>query len=229
MAAMLERFRRLVLIALASGVLAGSAVMLVQHEFVVPMIRVAELGEAAATAASTGHDPALAEVAPSLAMTWTANVLNGIGFGLLLIVTMTIRGGGLGWRQALGWAAAGFACFALAPALGLPPALPGAPEAPLGDRQLWWIATCGLSAIGLLALIDADRVLMKAAGVVLIVLPHAIGAPATGPADTSFVLAALGSLAVFWAVLAGATVALAARLPVEKRPLGRDQAATSSI
>ena len=45
-----------------------------------------------------------------------------------------------------------FAAFGLAPALGLPPELPGAFAASLRERQLWWLLAASGAAAGLLLL-----------------------------------------------------------------------------
>ena len=97
-----------------------------------------------------------------------------------------------------------FAAFSLAPALSLPPQLPGIEGAPLLARELWWIGCVGSTAVGLGACVFARTYLFKLLGVALIVLPHVVGVPqepvqgvlGEGPAR----LFALGSLATAFAM-----------------------------
>ena len=90
---------------------------------------------------------------------------------------------------ALGWAAGGFAATGLATGLGLSPELPGSAAADLFARQIWWIGTAAATGAGLYALIKLRTPLAIAAGVLLLVLPHLIGAPhpheyvSTAPAE----------------------------------------------
>jgi predicted cobalt transporter CbtA len=68
--------------------------------------------------------------------------------------------------------------FSLAPALGLPPALPGSPEAPLFARQAWWLATILATAGGLWLIVLAPVGGWRWLGVPLLALPHLFGVPA---------------------------------------------------
>jgi len=114
-------------------------------------------------------------------------------------------------RRGLIWGAAGFAVFALAPAIGLPPELPGMEAASLAARQQWWLLTAAATAAGLGLLIFARPAALRVIGAVLIVLPHLIGAPAaphgsTGvPAELAaeFATASLAVAAAFWLLLGG--------------------------
>ena len=139
-----------------------------------------------------------------------------IGFGLLLGAGFALSGGAVGWRRGLLWGAAGFAIFALAPALGLPPELPGAEAAPLAARQGWWLATVLATGGGLALLVFDRRLALKGLAIVLIVLPHLLGAPqpeqhgGLAPAELAraFVAASLFTSALLWLVL-GAVSGLA--------------------
>jgi len=92
----------------------------------------------------------------------------------------------------------------------LPPELPGMAAADLVDRQVWWVATALASAAGLACLAFARPVWAKALGLVVLVIPHVVGAPR--PADVGavpaelaaeFVVASLLAAAMFWLVLGG--------------------------
>lgn len=135
-------------------------------------------------------------------------MLTGVGFGLLLTGGFAISGAWVDWKRGALWGAAGFAAFALAPAFGLLPSPPGAAEAELVPRQLWWVltATCTAGALWLIAFRRTTPFI--AIAIVLLVLPHLIGAPkalteSNLPAALQwrFAAASLGTAAVFWAVL----------------------------
>ncbi|MCU0802684.1 MAG: CbtA family protein [Rhodobacteraceae bacterium] len=128
------------------------------------------------------------------------------GFGLARVFGHVI-----GLREGVLWGIAGFAAFQLAPAMGLTPALPGTMAADLADRQVWWWATVAATAGGL-GLIAYGRGLGAAAlGVVMLALPHVIGAPlpegyaGVAPPEVAAAFSArvLGVALVVWAVLGG--------------------------
>jgi cobalt transporter subunit CbtA len=157
------------------------------------------------------------------AYTAAANILNAIGFALLLAGFFAVRSGATGasvsWHEGLLWGLAGFAVFTLAPGLGLPPELPGVPAAPLLSRQIWWLAAV-LATAGGLALIAFRRSVPAAiAGVILLTLPHLIGAPELANIETNvpsslthqFVTAVTMTSLVFWTLLGGLTSAVFAR------------------
>src|SRR5690606_6042804 len=112
-------------------------------------------------------------------------------------------------RSGLMWGLGGFAAVALAPALGLPPELPGSAAADLVDRQVWWIGTALATGLGLWLIASRPQALLKAAGVVLLLAPHVIGAPqphayaSQAPAELAghFAATSLVCAAVFWALL----------------------------
>ena len=151
------------------------------------------------------------------AFTAGANVLTAIGFALILASLFAIQGGEaderISWHQGLVWGLAGFAVFTLAPGLGLPPELPGVPVAPLLSRQIWWVMAA-LSTAGGLSLIFLRQTMPAAiAGLILIILPHLVGAPELQTVETSvpsslshqFVVAVTLTSLVFWSMLGGLT------------------------
>jgi len=145
-----------------------------------------------------------------------AEVITGVGYALLLTAAIIFFGKGADWRRGLLWGLAGFACFTLAPSLGLPPELPGTVAAPLGERQLWWIGTAIATGAGLYAAAKLRNVAGYAIAVVLIALPHVIGAPhpetpgglAPEELEHKFIIAAIATGLVFWLVLGVLTGAL---------------------
>jgi cobalt transporter subunit CbtA len=138
-----------------------------------------------------------------------ADIVTGVGLAFLLTAAIVFLGKGADWRRGLLWGLAGFASFSLAPALGLPPELPGTEAAPLLDRQLWWIGTVVATAGGLFAAARLRNVYGYAIAVVLIALPHLIGAPrpeapgglAPAELEYKFILVAIATSLVFWLVL----------------------------
>ena len=142
--------------------------------------------------------------------TLTANLVTGTGFALLLFGLSTVLGKAITAKTALAWGACGWLAMHFLPAIGLPPELPGFPAAELHARQIWWVATVGLSAAGLAVLALKDGIGFKLAGLALIVLPHVFGAPQ--PADINsavpalyaaeYAVAALTASLISWLVLA---------------------------
>ena len=138
-----------------------------------------------------------------------ADVVTGVGFAFLLTAAIVFFGKGADWRRGLVWGLAGFACFSLAPAFGLPPELPGTEAAPLLDRQVWWIGTAIATGAGLFAAARMRSVLGFVIAAVLIALPHVVGAPqpatpgglAPEELEHKFVVIAIASSLVFWLVL----------------------------
>jgi cobalt transporter subunit CbtA len=143
--------------------------------------------------------------------TFLFNLLIGVGFGLLLAAVLVVRGRPAGIGRGVLWGAAGFVAFVLAPAAGLPPELPGSVRAPLEARQVWWLITVAATAGGMALLVFQGRRILHGAGVMLILLPHLVGAPqAEGYGDSlpaalaaAFVGSSIGVMALFWVVLGG--------------------------
>jgi cobalt transporter subunit CbtA len=213
----MSHFRDLILAALVAGATAGFVLFAVQHLTIVPLIEQAELYEDAAPA-HAGHDPAHEEAdqgwqpAAGLqrtGLTAIATMLSGIGFAAVLLSAIMLSGARIDpWRGLL-WGLAGFACFVLAPALGLPPKPPGAAVGDLAARQAWWLSTVVATAVGLWLLIRPGtdwrtRIL----GAVVLLTPHLIGAPPPDGEDVTppalvrdFALLSVATNLLFWLVL----------------------------
>lgn len=203
-------FRRLLLLALIAGSIASLAFTLLQQWLLVPAILRAEALEAGRQA-TPDHE------AVRMLSTAVFNWLAALGYGSLLLVAMILRRHD-GWLLGLGWGAAGWAAFALAPALGLPPQLPGGAEAALALRQLWWIHTVAATAAGLSLLIFGLSKVWKVIGALLLVVPHLAATPGPGwhtlpQAAFIFAIGALAVTCVFWLTLGTACGALLARQP----------------
>jgi cobalt transporter subunit CbtA len=151
--------------------------------------------------------------------TFIATTLTATGFALLLAGAFAVSGRAVDAREGLLWGLAGFTAFALAPAFGLPPELPGSVAAELVTRQAWWIATMAATAIGIGLLVFVRRAWAIPIAIALLVAPHLIGAPhphegaGLVPPELAATFAArsLGVNAVMWALLGLATGALYAR------------------
>src|ERR1043166_10006915 len=147
--------RRIFLTALIAGTIAGLFAAGLHHLKLTPLIVAAEVYEAAGAqadhqhSAAPAHDAATSEWEPAPGIerafyTLMADLLAGIGFALLLAGAAALarsRGDAINARSGLLWGAAGFAVLALAPAIGLPPELPGMSAAGLAARQQWGLLT----------------------------------------------------------------------------------------
>ena len=101
------------------------------------------------------------------------------------------------------------AVFCRAPALGMPPELPGTAAAGLGQRRTWWVGAASATALGLALVVFARHWLLKVLGVVVLAVPHLIGAPqpevheslAPEALEAQFKLASWLTNAAFWLAL----------------------------
>jgi len=215
---------RVLIIAIIAGLISGITVTGLQLLHVVPLINKAETYESALTAKANAHNHTSqvsrthdhADWAPEgglerQAFTLLANVLTAVGFGLLLNAALALRGRPISVKQGVLWGAAGFAIFALAPAVGLPPELPGMQAAGLFERQTWYFGTIFSTGGGLAMAVFLTHWTLRALGAILILAPHVVGAP--HPAEMGgnvppelaamFVMASLLTGAVLWVVLGG--------------------------
>lgn len=144
-----------------------------------------------------------------LAYTGLATLVGGVGYALLLGAVLTALRRVPTPESGLAVGIAGFLSVSLAPAVGLPPELPGMDAAVLELRQAWWIMTVTATGLGLY-LIAVRRVpLTIIGGLILIVAPHLAGAPHGDDTASKLPAAyaaqfAARSLAigfVFWAVI----------------------------
>lgn len=216
-------FTRIARTAGFTGLLAALLLTLLQSFWVAPLILQAETYESSAPAAAHEHEHAEgaagghehSEEAWSPEDGWQrvvsttgGNLVVAVGFALLLAAMYTLRAPGSIGAGAL-WGLGGFAVFCLAPNLGLPPELPGTAAADLAQRQVWWIGTAAATAAGLALIAFAGNWVLKAAGLVLLVIPHVIGAPqpevheslAPEALESQFIVASLLTNAGFWLAL----------------------------
>ncbi|MEE8172577.1 MAG: CbtA family protein, partial [Alphaproteobacteria bacterium] len=215
----MELLGRILLPAVIAGVIAGALLTGLQHIEVIPLIYEAETYETSAVVGGAHASDATGaqETEPwapedgleRVGITLLSNIVAAVGFGLLLSVSFVLlsaKGRSVVWRGGLLWGLAGFGIFNLAPALGLPPELPGTEAAALDVRQGWWILTVVLTALGLGLIAFARPVYVRALGVIPLAIPHFIGAPAPehhgglAPEEMAerYIYASLATSAVFW-------------------------------
>tara|TARA_A100000164_G_scaffold76988_1_gene64981 strand:+ start:1683 stop:2444 length:762 start_codon:yes stop_codon:yes gene_type:complete len=144
--------------------------------------------------------------------TTVTTILTGIGFALLLISGMIMRGDKIDTRRGLLWGAGGFIAFVLAPSLGLPPELPGMVASDVLARQSWWITTAVASIVGLWLLVFSKKMLYKILAVVIALTPHLVGAPHPEALSSNgvppelaaqFVTVSIAVGGLFWALIGG--------------------------
>lgn len=230
---------RVLLAALLAGIAAGLFYGAIQHVRLTPLILEAEKYEnagdghshdhaAAATttdttaaqsaAAPEAQAPAEAEEgwAPAdgterTSFTFLASIIAGAGFAALLAGVSLLSGIRITPRNGVLWGIAGFLAVHLAPAASLPPELPGMPAGDLFLRQLWWVGTIAATGIAIWLFTQRTEMWAKVAAVVLVALPHIIGAPmpptheSAVPAVISAAFAAntLAAAALLWITIGG--------------------------
>lgn len=224
-------FRNLFLAAVLAAFCAGLVMSAIQHFRVTPLILHAETFEGEGhthgqvhvhedgtehvhdTAGADG-EPVVEEWAPQdgferTAYTVLANLLAAAGFALVMGAVSMLANIPITFANGALWGIAGFFVFSLAPAFGLAPELPGMPAGDLLARQVWWVGTALATGGAALLLAKTRAPWAILAAVVLVALPHIVGAPAVPdepsavPAHiaTQFAAATLGTAAVFWIIL----------------------------
>ncbi|HBP4950264.1 CbtA family protein [Pseudomonas aeruginosa] len=210
-----------------AGLLAAIVLTLLQSLWVTPLILQAETFETAEPVVEHSHEAPVAAHqheheghghdggawAPEdgwqrTLSTGLSNLVVAVGFALMLAGLFTLRAPNQTW-QGLLWGLGGFAVFSLAPSAGLPPELPGSAAADLLLRQSWWIGTAVATATGLGLIAFARHWALRGIGLLLLAVPHLIGAPqpevhqslAPEALAQEFILASLLTNALFWSAL----------------------------
>jgi cobalt transporter subunit CbtA len=194
----MKLFQRIFFAAVLSGLVAGGLMAGLQQWRVAPLILAAEVYENAAPdpagsepEAAAGHEHeagtpahehdeaawAPADGAERIGFTVGADILAALGFAFVLAAAAVLGNIEVTARNGVLWGIAGFAVFQLAPAFGLPPELPGMPAADLVMRQVWWWGTAIATATAIFGIAKFQNWPAVVIGVVLILVPHVIGAP----------------------------------------------------
>lgn len=161
------------------------------------------------------HEHAAAEDASASSRNALTSLFFGLTYvGYALILTAgyalaEVYGKSVGLREGLLWGIAGYAVFQLAPAMGLAPELPGTMGPELAARQIWWVGTVVCTASGLALLAYGRGIVAVVGGVLLLALPHVVGAPdlssysGVAPPElaSAFSARSLGVGLIIWSVL----------------------------
>lgn len=225
---------RVILAVLLAGIAAGLVMGAIQHVRLTPLIIEAEAFERAGDPASHSHGETPDAGAPTtgesgsdghdhdhgegwtpedgwqrtLATTVTA-AMTGAGFAAMLAAVSLLVGLPITRRNGIMWGLCGFLAVTLAPAVGLPPELPGMAAADLFARQVWWVGTIAATATGIYLIATQTRLWTLVLAAVLIIAPHVIGAPVAPhgegmvPAElvARFVANSIAANAIFWCII----------------------------
>jgi len=215
--------RHLFTSALFAGLSAGLLAALLQFVFVVPLLLEGELYESgvrvhfassldAPVQSPSGPAEGLSQDPSRHLMTAGFNVVAYTAFALIMVAGMALAdraGHIITPRQGILWGLAGFVALHLAPAIGLPPELPGTIAAEVELRQVWWLATVACTLLGLGLIAFGKNAVMIALGIIALALPHIMGAPhldtyfGIAPPELSahFATRSLGVAAASWVIL----------------------------
>lgn len=226
----LTQFRRVFLAALLAALCAGVVGWAARQVAVVPLILRAEVYEQAAHDArphdSHGQDEDAAwrpaEGLERALFTLFTDLFAALAFALILNAVILLAGARIDVWRGLAWGLGGYVAVSLVPSLYLPPELPGTDSGALHARQAWWLFAVMATAAGLLLVRFAPRPAWYAMAVLLIALPHLVGAPVSHGAEVAgappaelahrFIVAVLAANAVFWLALGAATGFFQSRL-----------------
>jgi cobalt transporter subunit CbtA len=209
--------KKLVTSALFAGFAAGLIAAALQIVLLVPLILEAELYEMGMLI----HFGDISKPMPDVEWEydWVRNgwtVLSAatvfVGFAFILVAAMAFaeqKGVTITTRSGILWGLAGAAAIQIAPSLGLAPELPGMIAAELAPRQIWWVGTVIATIVGLSAIAFGTNWMVWGPGLVIMVVPHIIGAPhpdvfgGSVPPELAaeFAGRSLGVGAISWAVL----------------------------
>jgi cobalt transporter subunit CbtA len=178
-------FTRIVTSALFAGFAAGLIFAVLQFFFVQPVLVHAELYEAGTKVhfgveGSLTHGPAVSFEMLRNSLSILFSALLYTGYGLMLVAGMALadeRGVKITARNGILWGLAGFIAVQFAPAISLPPEVPGSAAAGVAVRQMWWFSTVGAAALAMALLAFGNGWKAWGVSIILLLLPHIIGAP----------------------------------------------------
>jgi len=144
----------------------------------------------------------------TFATTITA-AMTGAGFAAVLAAVSLLSGIPITRQNGMTWGLCGFLAVTLAPAVGLPPVLPGMAGDDLVARQIWWTGTIAATAAGIFLIATRAEAWAIALAILIIGLPHMIGAPAPFNTESAvppglaaeFAANAIAANAIFWLLI----------------------------
>lgn len=222
---------RVLLAAILAGLAAGFVMGVIQHVRLTPLIIEAEKYEHLAH----GHGAASEIGAPKVeehaqgnevwspedglertAYTTLSAMVAGAGFALVLAGLSFLVGIPITRANGMIWGLCGFIAVSFAPAIGLPPELPGMPAAGVVARQAWWFGTIVCTSFAIWLLVTQNQWFKYPGAALLALAPHVFGAPHP-PSDeiivpaglaAEFATSSLGANFVLW-ILIGLFLAIA--------------------
>ena len=234
--------KRLFPAALIAGLSAGLMISLLQAIFIIPLIDFAEfleMGSRAADYVSPNGFMAIALSDPERFLnTISFDALTGVAYALIMGAGILFHGRDITWKQGILWGLGGWAAFSLAPAIGQPPAPPGAPYVDLEARQLWWWLAVSCTSTGLVMVVFIGNWAgecgpaggwrnawwPKVVGTGLMAFPHVMGAPEKGAGASTapdylvqdFAFYSLASTFAFWLIIGVINGAILGRASPDK-------------
>ncbi len=212
--------RQILTSAVFAGVAAGVLAALFQLWLVVPLIMEAELFESGqrvhfATDGSTQSDRSAPSVwAEPLRHVYTigfsAVTFTAYAFFMVAGFALAARAGHvITLHRGLAWGLCGAIAVVIAPAVSMPPELPGAIGAEVGPRQMWYLTCVILTMLGLVQIAFDKRPRALITAPIFLLVPHIIGAPqldtyfGVAPAElaSEFVARVMGVALISWALL----------------------------
>ncbi len=169
-------FRNLVLSAFFIAIISGVLYSLYQAFFITPIIIGSELYEMIEPNMHRALPWSPEDGIERHSWSFAANFLVCFAYAIILLSVMSMTNT-MNTLQGLFWGGAAFFSIFAAPALGLPPEIPGMEAAQLENRQIWWIFTVTITAFSFW-LISYRGYVLKIVGMVLLAMPHLLGAPA---------------------------------------------------
>ncbi len=210
-------FSKIVTSALLAGFCTGLIAALLQFVLIQPVLLHAELYEAGtlvhfgnSATVATPDLPGFDMMRDGLTLLFSALIY--VGYGLVLVAAMGMAAeysATITARTGLIWGIAGFVALHFAPAVSLPPEVPGGAYTDITARQIWWWGTVIATAVALALIAFGRAPVMIAAAIALLLAPHVIGAPHpevfAGPVPPElaalFATRALGVGLAAWALL----------------------------
>jgi cobalt transporter subunit CbtA len=206
---------RVLLAVILSGIAAGLVMGIIQHVRLTPLILQAETYEHVAhghSAEPHQHGDEVwspADGSERTVYTTLSSVLTATGFAFLLAGLSIIGNRPITWRNGLLWGLCGFFAVSFAPAITLPPLLPGMAEGFLGERQMVWLGTAVLTALALWISTSGTTLRAVSPAIFAFFFPLTFGiqkvaseaSPIPASLVAQFVTASLGANLMMWCIL----------------------------